>query len=147
MHRGRPIGEAFDHRSPGGIGQSRKCCTQSIHNHMVVDFPNVSRINFATPDLCFLSPPSYSPSAEAKTAENKTKTAPHSQHRAPRKTLLLDYCLGVPPESRIIGICEASCTSINITSRRSNWKKTAVFLPGMTLLKSEMYLCRNSATD
>jgi hypothetical protein len=54
MHRGRPIGEAFDHRSPGGIGQSRKCCTQSIHNHMVVDFQNVSRINFVTPDFCFL---------------------------------------------------------------------------------------------
>src|ERR1700722_2549115 len=62
-------------------------------------------------------------------------------------TLLLHYCLGVPRESRIIGICEPSCRSINITSRRSIWKKTAVFLPGITLLKSEVYLSRNSATD
>ena len=71
-----------------------------------------------------------------------SETPEHSE-----TTILPHYCLGVPPESRIIGICEASCMSINITSRRSNWKNTAVFLPGITLLKSEMYLSRNSATD
>src|SRR5260370_36865710 len=58
-------------------------------------------------------------------------------------TLLLHYCLGVPPESRIIGICEASCRSINITTRRSNGKNTAIFLPGLTLLKTKIYLVRN----
>ena len=31
------MGEPFDHGPPGWIRQSRKCCTQSIHNHMVVD--------------------------------------------------------------------------------------------------------------
>jgi hypothetical protein len=31
------MGESFDHRPAGWIRQSRKCCTQIIHNHMVVD--------------------------------------------------------------------------------------------------------------
>src|SRR5208337_2675943 len=55
MHRGRPMGESFDHRPTGGIRQSPECCTQSIHNHMVVDFLSVSSMNFANPDCCFLS--------------------------------------------------------------------------------------------
>jgi len=33
------MGESFDHRPTGWIRQSRKCCTETIHNHMVVDFP------------------------------------------------------------------------------------------------------------
>jgi hypothetical protein len=48
------MGESFDHCPAGWIRQSRKCCTQSIHNHMVVDFLSVSSENFATPDFCFL---------------------------------------------------------------------------------------------
>jgi hypothetical protein len=31
------MGEPFDHCPPGWIRQSRECCTQPIHNHMVVD--------------------------------------------------------------------------------------------------------------
>ena len=31
------MGESFDHPPPGWIRQSSKCCTQLIHNHMVVD--------------------------------------------------------------------------------------------------------------
>jgi len=30
------MGESFDHCPAGRIRQSRECCTQSIHNHMVV---------------------------------------------------------------------------------------------------------------
>ncbi len=40
------MGESFDHRPTGGIRQSRKCCTQSIHNHMVVDYRPLSSPNF-----------------------------------------------------------------------------------------------------
>ena len=50
------MGESFDHRSPGWIRQSRKRCTQSIHNHMVVDYlPNVKG-EFCDPDFCSLIP-------------------------------------------------------------------------------------------
>jgi hypothetical protein len=45
------MGESFDHRPPGRIRQSRKCCSQSIHNHMVVDFLSMSSVNFAIPDF------------------------------------------------------------------------------------------------
>src|ERR1044071_2929628 len=37
MHSGRPAGEPLDHRLPRWIRQSRKCCAQPIHYHMVVD--------------------------------------------------------------------------------------------------------------
>ena len=37
------MGEPLDHRPPGWIRQSRKCCAQTIHNHMVVDYPRMSR--------------------------------------------------------------------------------------------------------
>jgi len=43
------MAESFDHRPPGWIGQSRKCGTQSIHNHMVVHFLPMSSVNFAHP--------------------------------------------------------------------------------------------------
>ncbi len=33
------MGESFDHCPAGWIRQSRKCCTQIIHNHIVVDNP------------------------------------------------------------------------------------------------------------
>src|ERR1700733_2058258 len=36
MHRGWPMGESFDHSPAVWIRQSRKCCTQIIHNHVVV---------------------------------------------------------------------------------------------------------------
>jgi hypothetical protein len=48
--------ESFDHPPPGWIGQSGKCCAQFIHNHMVVDFPSMSSVNFAIPDLRSLNP-------------------------------------------------------------------------------------------
>src|SRR5579863_7519162 len=54
MHRGRPMGESFDHRPAGWIRQSRKCCTQLIHNRMVVDYSSLSSVDFAVPDFCFL---------------------------------------------------------------------------------------------
>jgi hypothetical protein len=50
------MGESFDHCPAGWIRQSRKCCTQSIHNHMVVDYPAMSSVNFAIPDFCSLVP-------------------------------------------------------------------------------------------
>ena len=37
--------EAFDHGPPRRIGERRKGCTQSIHNHMVVDNGSVSSGN------------------------------------------------------------------------------------------------------
>ena len=46
------MGESFDHRSPGWIGQSRKCCTQIIHNRMVVDNLSMSSENLAIPGFC-----------------------------------------------------------------------------------------------
>jgi hypothetical protein len=46
------MGEPFDHCPPGWIRQSRKRCTQSIHNHMVVDALAMSSVNFAIPDFC-----------------------------------------------------------------------------------------------
>src|SRR6202023_1267902 len=56
MHRGRPMGESLDHCPPGWIRQSRKCCSQFIHNHMVVDYLSMSSVNFAMPDFCALIP-------------------------------------------------------------------------------------------
>src|SRR5581483_8605287 len=55
VHRGMPAGEPLDHRSPGRIRQSRKCCTQPIHNHMVVYFRWMSSGHFPTPVFCSLS--------------------------------------------------------------------------------------------
>ncbi len=40
------MGESFDHRPAGGIRQSRECCTQIIHNRMVVDFQAMSNVKF-----------------------------------------------------------------------------------------------------
>ena len=48
--------ESLDHRPAGGIGQSRKCCTQFIHNQMVVDYRSMSSVNFAIPDFCLPIP-------------------------------------------------------------------------------------------
>ena len=50
------MGESFDHCPPGWIRQSRKRCTQFIHNHMVVDYLSMSSVNFAIPDFCSLIP-------------------------------------------------------------------------------------------
>src|SRR3982074_2393769 len=54
MHRGRPVGESFDHCPAGWIRQSRKCCTKIIHNRMVVDCRSMSTANFAILDYCSL---------------------------------------------------------------------------------------------
>ena len=35
MHRGRPMGESFDHGPAGWIRQSRKRCALFIHNLMI----------------------------------------------------------------------------------------------------------------
>jgi hypothetical protein len=48
------MGESFDHRPAGWIRQSRKCCVQLIHNHMVVNYPSMSSVDFGVPDFCFL---------------------------------------------------------------------------------------------
>jgi len=48
------MGESFDHRPAGWIRQSRKCCIQLIHNHMVVNYPSMSSVDFGVPDFCFL---------------------------------------------------------------------------------------------
>src|SRR6202030_821530 len=56
MHRGRPTGESFDHCPPGWIRQSGKCCTQFIHNHMVVDYLSMSSVDFAIHDFRSLIP-------------------------------------------------------------------------------------------
>jgi hypothetical protein len=48
------MGEPFDHRPAGWIRQSRKCCIQLIHNHMVVDYRPMSSVDFGVPDFCFL---------------------------------------------------------------------------------------------
>jgi hypothetical protein len=48
------MGESFDHRPAGWIRQSRKCCIQLIHNHMVVNYPSLSSGDFGVPDFCFL---------------------------------------------------------------------------------------------
>ena len=48
------MGEPLDHRPAGRIRQSRKCCTETIHNHMVVDYSSMSSVDFAVPDFCFL---------------------------------------------------------------------------------------------
>ena len=45
------MGEPFDHRPAGWIRQSRKCCIQLIHNHMVVDYPSMSSVDFGVPDF------------------------------------------------------------------------------------------------
>ncbi len=48
------MGESFDHRPAGWIRQSRKRCIQFIHNCMVVDYPQMSSVDFGVPDFCFL---------------------------------------------------------------------------------------------
>jgi len=40
------MGESFDHRPAGWIRQSRKRCIQLIHNHMVVNYPSMSSVDF-----------------------------------------------------------------------------------------------------
>src|ERR1700733_7534627 len=55
MHGGRPMGESFDHRPAGWIRQSRKFFIQLIHNHMVVNYPSMSSVNFGVPDFSFLT--------------------------------------------------------------------------------------------
>ena len=40
------MGEPLDHCPAGGVRQSRKRCTQSIHNRMVVDYPQMSSVDF-----------------------------------------------------------------------------------------------------
>jgi hypothetical protein len=45
------MGEPFDHCPPGRIRQSRKRCTQFIHNRMVVDNLAISSVNFAIPEM------------------------------------------------------------------------------------------------
>ena len=40
------MGESFDHRPARWIRQSRKCCIQVIHNHMVVNYPSMSSVDF-----------------------------------------------------------------------------------------------------
>jgi hypothetical protein len=58
------MGEPLDHRPPGWIRQSRKCCIQLIHNRMVVDFRSMSTANFAILDYCSLI--SLNPDTRAK---------------------------------------------------------------------------------
>ncbi len=48
------MGESFDHCPAGWIRQSRECCTQSIHNHMVVDNRSMSIVNSAILDFSSL---------------------------------------------------------------------------------------------
>jgi hypothetical protein len=48
------MGESFDHRPAGWIRQSRKCCIQLIHNHMVVNYPSMSSVDFGVPDFCVI---------------------------------------------------------------------------------------------
>jgi len=39
----------------GGLDQTeRKRCIQFIHNRMVVDYPQMSSVDFGVPDFCFL---------------------------------------------------------------------------------------------
>ena len=45
------MGESFNHGPPGWIRQSRKRYTQSIHNHMVVDYRAMSSVRFAIHDF------------------------------------------------------------------------------------------------
>ena len=44
--------ESFDHRPAGWIRQSSKRCIQFIHNRMVVDYPQMSSVDFRAPDFC-----------------------------------------------------------------------------------------------
>ena len=46
------MGESFDHCPAGWIRQSRKCCTKTIHNQMVVDSRLKSTANFAIRGFC-----------------------------------------------------------------------------------------------
>jgi hypothetical protein len=48
------MGESFDHRPAGRIRQSRKRCIQLIHNRMVVDYSQMSSVDFGVPDFRFL---------------------------------------------------------------------------------------------
>ena len=40
------MGESFDHRPSGWIGESRVRCIQFIHNRMVVNYLQVSSVDF-----------------------------------------------------------------------------------------------------
>ena len=51
MNRRRSAGEPFDHRPPRWIRQSRKCCVQMIHNHMVVYCAPMSTLSFGSSRL------------------------------------------------------------------------------------------------
>jgi hypothetical protein len=46
------MGESFDHRPAGWIRQSRKRCIQFIHNRMVVNYPQMSSVDFGVPGFC-----------------------------------------------------------------------------------------------
>jgi hypothetical protein len=46
------MGESVDHRPAGWIRKSRKRCIQFIHNRMVVNYPQMSRVGFGVPGFC-----------------------------------------------------------------------------------------------
>jgi hypothetical protein len=46
------MGESFDHRPAGWIRQSRKRCIQFIHNRMVVNYLQMSSVDFEAPGFC-----------------------------------------------------------------------------------------------
>src|SRR5207302_9471024 len=103
MHRGGPMGKPFDHRPPRWIRQSRKCCTQTIHNHMVVDFMSMSSTIFAIPEPCLIH------------LMMKVRSATAQQHEPPRFGarirqpeecgLFLEPVLDAPPAHRASDLC------------------------------------------
>ena len=98
------MGKPFDHRPAGWIRQSRKCCTETIHNHMVVDFPWMSSANFAIPAPLTHSPDDESAQPQiAKEREPPPVAAPAS---GPEECgLPLEPVLDVPPACQASVLC------------------------------------------
>ena len=68
--------ESFDRCPPGWIRQSGKRCSQSIHNHMVVDDLAMSSVKFAMPDFCSAGDPS-SPFRAIRSGSSSTLSQQH----------------------------------------------------------------------
>jgi hypothetical protein len=71
------VRESFDHRPPRWIRQSRKCCSQSIHNQMVVDFRLLSSIIFAIPNFSSLPPLIHASPSAVSSRLGRSPSTPH----------------------------------------------------------------------
>ena len=113
------MGESFDHCPAGWIGQRRKCCTQSIHNPMVVDCSSMSSVNFAIPGFQFPDLRCRTPALMDTLRKSGEPAALWRWHQGRRNVDCLRNLLGLSPPCwandfarRLARICAMSGKSL-----------------------------------